>query len=78
MAEERGPVAAVEAKVGTNVAQAPVAESLRRVTRVATKAKAAIAKVKQVVVVVVDAGEGQEVRPFATQESAPTSSEVGL
>lgn len=43
-----------------------------------TRAKAAITKVKQAATPVVDVGEGGELGPFVTQESAPTLSEICL
>lgn len=74
--EESTTTTKTRAKVGK--AQASVVESLMWITRLATKAKATMAKVKWVKVPMVGIVEGGEARPPITQEAAPIPSNIHL
>lgn len=63
----------MEAQAKDDEAQALPMESLMQVTRVATKAKAVVAKVKRVVIPIADAREGSEVGPFCHPREYPHS-----
>lgn len=71
--EERAPIAIAEAQAKACRAQAPMAESQRRMTQFVTKAKVTFSKVKWVVAPVVDVGKGGRMMPSMNQggESAP-------